>query len=51
MFVHTNDVADAARTGENPDAKPYMAYAQAIETELENIGISPRNGWLVTDKR
>jgi hypothetical protein len=50
MLVYTNEVADAARTGENPDAKPYMAYAQAIETELENVGISLRKGWLVTDR-
>ncbi|MHA7146755.1 DUF4192 domain-containing protein [Arthrobacter sp. TmT3-37] len=50
MFVYTNEVADAARTGENPDAKPYMTYARAIEAELENVGISLRNGWLITDR-
>ncbi|BBE24589.1 hypothetical protein MN0502_34720 (plasmid) [Arthrobacter sp. MN05-02] len=50
LFIYTNEVAEAAQSGENPDAKPYMAYAQAIEAELEHVGMSIRNGWLVTDR-
>ncbi|MEG9250258.1 DUF4192 domain-containing protein [Arthrobacter sp. Soc17.1.1.1] len=50
LFVYTNEVAEAAQSGTNPDAKPYMDYARAIETELDRAGISLQNGWLITDK-
>lgn len=50
LIAYTNEVADAALSGENEHAKPYMDYAKAIETEMERAGWSLRNGWLVTDK-
>lgn len=47
MFVYTNEVAEGAKTGTNHFAKPYMAHAQAIETEMERAGLELRGGWLI----
>ncbi len=50
MVVYTNEVAEDAKTGVNHYAKPYMAHAQAIETEMERAGLQLRYSWLVTDQ-
>ncbi|WP_168796564.1 DUF4192 domain-containing protein [Arthrobacter echini] len=49
IFVYTDEVADAAKTGTNHYAKPYMAHVQALETEMERAGWQVRGGWLITN--
>lgn len=44
MMVYTNEPAT------EPSAKPYNDYATAIRSELENNGLTVRDGWLITDE-